>query len=299
MRFSVSVPVLSVQMKVVEPSVSTASSRRTSAPRRAIARADRQRECHCRQEALGNERDGDAYGEEKAFCRGQPDEKPDRKERDSQSDGDCRDRAHEAIELPCEWRRRPVLLARQLGDPRKTRSPARGHHDAGCFPGDHECSRERLRARVGVDGDALTCQQRGVDGQSIGFSDSQIRTHPIARIQDHEIAYNEFASVDLDAPAVSMDGGPAWQQCCELLGSVLGALFLDIREDSVDQDDDEDRTAKLGHPRDDGEPSRRPQHQGKEVEELGAELAKDRGWPASGQLVGPICSKTAMGLDRG
>jgi hypothetical protein len=80
---------------------------------------------------------------------------------------------------------------------------------------------------------------------------------------------------------------------------VLGALFLDICEDSVDQDDDEDRTAKLGHPRDDGEPSRRPQHQGKEVEELGAELAQDRGWPASGQLVGPIGSKTAMGLDRG
>ena len=57
-RFSVSVPVLSVQMTVVEPSVSTALSRLTSAPRRASGGdADRERERDRRQQPLGDVRD--------------------------------------------------------------------------------------------------------------------------------------------------------------------------------------------------------------------------------------------------
>ena len=61
-RFSVSVPVLSVQMTVVSPSVSTASSRRTIAPRRQRPCAERERRGHGRREPLGNggHRDGDA-----------------------------------------------------------------------------------------------------------------------------------------------------------------------------------------------------------------------------------------------
>ena len=65
----VSVPVLSVQMKVVEPSVSTDSRRRTRALRAAIRWAPtRQGQGDRRQQALGDERDGHADGEEEAVA---------------------------------------------------------------------------------------------------------------------------------------------------------------------------------------------------------------------------------------
>ena len=65
--FSVSVPVLSVQMTVVSPSVSTDESRRTSAFRfamRCVATASDER--HGREEPLGDVGDHDADGEDEA-----------------------------------------------------------------------------------------------------------------------------------------------------------------------------------------------------------------------------------------
>ncbi len=69
----VSVPVLSVQMKVTEPSVSTASSRLYQRVLgRHGARAPGQRERHGRQQALGDQCDGDSQGEQEALHRGEP-----------------------------------------------------------------------------------------------------------------------------------------------------------------------------------------------------------------------------------
>ena len=73
MRFSVRVPVLSVQITLVEPSVSTALSRLTSAPRRASSRtADRERERDRRQQPLGDVGDDQADREADRVGPGQP-----------------------------------------------------------------------------------------------------------------------------------------------------------------------------------------------------------------------------------
>ena len=73
MRFSVSVPVLSVQITSVVPSVSTALSRLTSAPRRASARdGDREREGDDRQQTLGHVAGQQPHGEHDAVVQRQP-----------------------------------------------------------------------------------------------------------------------------------------------------------------------------------------------------------------------------------
>ena len=66
----VNVPVLSVQMNVVEPSVSTASSRRTKAAGGTCAAPDRERQRDGGQQPLRHERHGDADREQEAVrCR--------------------------------------------------------------------------------------------------------------------------------------------------------------------------------------------------------------------------------------
>ena len=91
-RFSVSVPVLSVQITVVAPSVSTALSRLTSAPRaRQPPHADRERERDRRQQPLGHVGDEQADREDQRVAERQPgDEHPERDERDPDDDRDQR-----------------------------------------------------------------------------------------------------------------------------------------------------------------------------------------------------------------
>ena len=100
MRFSVSVPVLSVQITVVEPSVSTADRRLTSARRRAsLAHADRERERDRRQQPLRHVRDEQTDREDHARRDRQARDEPSRSAR-THPDRDRHDRDQAATRAP-------------------------------------------------------------------------------------------------------------------------------------------------------------------------------------------------------
>ena len=96
----VSVPVLSVQMNVVEPSVSTASRWRTrawwSAMRWAPMASD---SVTVGQQALGDEGDHHADAEEEPVARRHADQQREREEADADADGDEGDDANQPVQL--------------------------------------------------------------------------------------------------------------------------------------------------------------------------------------------------------
>ena len=105
--FSVSVPVLSVQMTVVSPSVVIASSRRTIAPRRASdACAERERGGNCRSEPLRHGRDGDRDADEEGAVKRLALQDHRRRERDGQKNSGRDHLPGQVVEAPLEWRRR-------------------------------------------------------------------------------------------------------------------------------------------------------------------------------------------------
>jgi hypothetical protein len=57
------------------------------------------------------------------------------------------------------------------------------------------------------------------------------------------------------------------------------ALLLQMREAPVEKDDSENRKAEIGHPGQDGEQSRDPEHDGEEMEELRSKLLPTRSGP--------------------
>ena len=61
---------------------------------------------------------------------------------------------------------------------------------------------------------------------------------------------------------------PARQQIAQTLGGVLRPRFLGVGEHPVEDDDDEDGNADLGHAGNESEDARRPQQQREEVGQL-------------------------------
>ena len=114
MRFSVSVPVLSVQMTVVEPSVSTALRRFTSAPRRARVRTP----TASASVIVGSSPSGTfatsrPMAKTSASPNGSPAERAEREEGDADCDRDDRDQPRDAADLLLE---RALLALHALGE---------------------------------------------------------------------------------------------------------------------------------------------------------------------------------------
>ncbi len=119
----------------------------------------------------------------------------------------------------------------------------------------------------------LACQRRGIDLDVVGRGQRHVGRHPIAGRQHDDVAHDDVGGVDHHRLAVAAHDHAGRQQVAQALRGPLGALFLNEREHTVDDDDHEDRHAQLRHAGDDGEDPCDPQHQGEEVGELSDQLA--------------------------
>ena len=204
-RFSVSVPVLSLQITVVEPSVSTAASRRTIAPCSAIWRMlERERDRHHRRQALGQRRDRQRHADEHAVGERVALEVGEQRERRADARRDRDQQLGEMVEPDLERRPRAVA-GRRAGDPahlglrargRDHEAPqAAGHRRAGQHPGPPLGGRRvggigrvgALAARQG-----LPRERRLVDLQQRRLEQPAVRRDAVARSHRDDVPGDEL-----------------------------------------------------------------------------------------------------------
>ena len=92
----------------------------------------------------------------------------------------------------------------------------------------------------------LAGERRVVDAQLRRVDQARIRRDEVALLDDHEVAGDQGARIDLVHLPVADHLGLGREHVPERLDGLLGAVLLDEREDRVDQDDDDDRDAQGG-----------------------------------------------------
>src|SRR6185369_8855527 len=100
---------------------------------------------------------------------------------------------------------------------------------------------------------------------------ADICRYAISRVDNNYIVWHQVARVDAFAFSTAHDGGATWKQITEALARALGTIFLHKREQAVEQNDDENGKPELRHAREKRQDARDPQHDRKEVNELGNE----------------------------
>jgi hypothetical protein len=75
---------------------------------------------------------------------------------------------------------------------------------------------------------------------------------------------------------LSNDGDPPGKKIAQAIGGLLGPVFLEEREQPVQENDDDNRDAKLRHVREDRQAGRDPEHDREEVNELGKQTPPQR-----------------------
>ena len=250
----VSVPVLSVQMNVVEPSVSTASRWRTSAWRPAMRWAPvGQRQRDGRQEPARHHRDGHADGEEEAVRRRHA--RAARRHRRSPTpigDGDHGDDPRHAVELDgaaaSAGGRCGAGQARDAGQPRVRA----GGDDHGHVPRPRPRSSRRGPSSPadGMRRGALAGQRRRSTARLWASSSSQVGRDAIALAQHHEVADAPGPRREISARAPSRttvtrrgSRSRSRSEACSARCSWANAKH------AVQHDDDEHRDAELRHAR--------------------------------------------------
>ena len=126
MRFSVSVPVLSVQITVAEPSVSTAGRWRIRALRLPCAGAHGQGQGDGGEQPFRDIGHNDANGKEKIVPKGQPQPLTQQKKEEAQQCRQARHQAAQAHDLLLQGRDGGVRRLGQMRDLAKLRMHARG-----------------------------------------------------------------------------------------------------------------------------------------------------------------------------
>jgi hypothetical protein len=164
-------------MKVVEPSVSTDSRRRTS-----------------------------ALGEEEAVSRRQAKREGDGEERQADTDGNERHHPNDVMQLACERARRASAGLGEAGDARQAGLVADGGHDGPGFAFHDE--RAGLERVADVDGEryALPGQHRRIEREQGRFGGREIRRDAIAGFEQHEVTDDEVTGVDLARATIADDG---------------------------------------------------------------------------------------------
>ena len=295
-------PVLSVQMTSVEPSVSTAVSRLTSARRRAMRRTPT-----ASASVMVGRRPSGTFATRRpianvtASSRGRPATVVPRSRRRTRRDRDG------AISLAtlftCTWSglssartrwvsaaMRPSSVCIPVAKTTASASPAvqgcREHEVVGleqrAWP-----ARPRAALRVTgcdspVSGDMSTSTEPWIRRASAeSRSPSSIRS---------DVARDELRRVDLGRLAVAAHAGEGRQVALQRLRRALGLKLLNKREDRVEDDDDDDGDRERHDPADDGEGRGRPEQQGQRVRELAQQVADVARSLASRISLCPYCS---------
>ncbi len=305
-RFSVNVPVLSVQITSVEPRVSTALSRLTTAPRRASSRtpiAKRQRDD--RQQALGDVADDESDREDDRLGDGEASR--DHRERHERGSHHHRDRRDEPGNLPHVVLERALLALdplRQCRDAAQLGLHARGEHQRSGLP--------TGAARTGED--EISClQQRDVRVRDLRGSqhrhrlagerrcvdldrpreESGIRRDPLPLFDQQDVTGDQPGSLDGLLLAVAENLRVRREILLERLDRALGLSLLEEREPGVQHDHDDDRDRDRLDPSEHRQHGRGPEQQRQRMHELMEELSYQAMATAASQLVRTVHDQTS------
>ena len=219
-RFSVIVPVLSEQITVVDPSVSTAGSRRTSAPgARQAPESRRERDGRHRRQAFRDGRDGQAdRGLEHQGDRFTL-EDPDAGDQCADAETDGEQATAELFDLMLERGRALARQGDELADAAELGGEAGRGHDRRAGPRKHAgpevhhvdpLGERRRRLEPGLrhllHRRALSRQRCFIDLHRCAPDESPVGRHLCARLEDDDIAGNQLGRGKIRDPAVPADG---------------------------------------------------------------------------------------------
>ncbi len=289
-RPSVSVPVLSVQITSVEPSVSTAVSRLTSARRRAMRRTP----TASASVIVGSSPSGtlatiSPIAKVDASASGRPgDVRADREEQDAR-----RRRRSPAISraawLTCRCSGLELGLDAlgQRGDPAELRVHAGRVDDRLGLAARCTARRRRRgpRPRAGAVRPAARVAPSGATGTDSPVSGDRstsrragdqprVGRQPVALRQQQQVAGHQLGGVDLAHLAVAAHAGPRRQELAQRLGRALGLALLGEREQRVEHDHGDDRDRQRRGAGDQRQRRGGPEQQRERVGELRGQLAE-------------------------
>ena len=312
MRFSVSVPVLSVQMTVVDPKVSIAERRLTSAPRRASAATPTARESVI----VGSRPSGTL-----ATIR------PIAKVNESRSGSPATSQATGRKTMPAATATRAINHAtrrtcsssglsssivplRERRDPTELGAHARAvdersslSADAARAAEDEVACLDQRPGRVDELGRPVhrlrLAGERGEVDLERALQEACIGRDRVALLDHDHVAGHERARLDPLLPAVAHDARLHRQVAAKRLDRVLGLALLREREHGVEDDDDDDRDAEGRQPRDERQCGGDPQEEREGMRHLSRELSRPAPSASSGQLVRAVSDEAPLGLPGG
>ena len=158
--------------------------------------ADRQREGHGGQEALGDERHGDADGEHESIRWRRVEEEGEKEEPGAGGHCDQGDRAYETMELTGQRCVGPLGSLGEYGDTGEVGGCSRRRHERSTFAFDHERAGPQVVTGADRVGDALTRERRGVDEQPVTLDACHVGRDPVAFGEHDEVAGNDALGDD-------------------------------------------------------------------------------------------------------
>ena len=298
-RFSVRVPVLSVQMTEVDPRVSTARQPLDEgAAAGHLADADGEREGDRGQQSFRDVGDQQPDREAGRGGHAQPGGQADRQERDPGPDRDERDQHGGPLDLVFQRAvAAPGPLA-ESGDPAQLGAhPGGGHQGLGLAAGaggaaEHHvgCLQQR-HAGVGRAGGAghrhrLAGERGHVHLKGAGHQ-AGVRADAFAFLDQQDIAGHQQPRLDFLAGAVAQHPGMLGQERRQRLHRPFGLHLLREREAGVQQDHRGDRDRQPRCPAGPGQHRGHREQDRQRLGELRGKLARPAPAPAPGQLVRP------------
>ena len=270
------------------------------------AHPDGQRQRDRGQEPLGDVRDEQADGEDERVGERQAREQPEREERQSDDDRDDRDQLRDMAHLVLERALLAPDALRERGDAAELRLHAGREDERGGLAAraaraaEDEVARleQGVRARVARlarDRDGLTGERGDVDLQPPA-DDPCVGRHPVALLEEQDVADDHGARIDDLAAALAQDGHLRRQVRGKRLDGSLGLALLEQGEARVQQDDGDDGAGeyrRAGEPREHG---RGPQEERERMDELDEDLMQPAPAAAPDDLVRPIDEQAPLGL---
>ena len=298
-RFCVSVPVLSEQMTVTDPSASTAGSRRTRALRRAIFPAPiASATVTTAGSASGMAATARLTAVRNMSTTGSPRSSPATKTMAQIAERRDREPLAEVREAALQRR---LALGRRLDERRDAAQfgrHARGHDDAATAPvGDHRALVGHVgavaqrgiagpeRQHLLVHGEGLAGQRGLLHLEARGLDEAQVGGHDVPGLQQHQVAGHQVARRDVQDLSFAQDARVRRAQAAKRRHGAFGAVLLDEPDDGVQDHDDHDGDGVLRLAHRAGDHRGRQEHQDHEVGELPGEHQPGRAALAFGELV--------------
>ena len=147
-----------------------------------------------------------------------------------------------------------------------------------------------------LQGLGLAGQDAVVEAQVDRAHQAGVRRHPVAAVDDEQVARHDLARLDPLLDPVAAHAHDLRQPSVQRLDQTPRPVLLPEAEQRVDADDGEDRPAQLRQPGQEGQRGGRPEQQGQRVADLREEQPQGVRRARRGQLVGAVVTQPAVRL---